>query len=133
MTIAILAAEETRFVLPHAVEMIWGSIAFFILFGFLGWKAWPAVTALAPASVFSPRIGRRRRFSCPWSASTRLFAYRSVRCHAAGSSSSSTLGYTVALSVTTSTGVTLVDSVARWKNRRAAPASRREETYTSTT
>jgi len=38
----------------------------------------------------SPRIGRSRRFSWPWSASMRLLAYCSVRCQAAGASSSST-------------------------------------------
>src|SRR6266498_267671 len=66
-------------------------------------KAWPAITTLAPRSVLSPRIGRKRRFSWPWSASSRLLAYCSVRCQAAGATSSSTLGYTAALSVTTST------------------------------
>jgi hypothetical protein len=40
--------------------------------------------------------------------STRLLAYRSVRCHAAGSRSSSTTGYVAARSVTTSSGVTFV-------------------------
>jgi F-type H+-transporting ATPase subunit b len=42
----ILAAEEAdpkRFVLPKTDELIWGAIAFFILFGFLAWKVWPAV------------------------------------------------------------------------------------------
>jgi hypothetical protein len=34
----------------------------------------------------------RRRFNCPWSASTRLLAYRSVRCQADGASASSTRG-----------------------------------------
>ena len=43
-------------------------------------------------SCLRPRIGRSQAFSRPWSASTRLLAYRSVRCHAAGSSSSSTIG-----------------------------------------
>jgi hypothetical protein len=40
------------------------------------------------ASCLSPRIGRSRAFSLPWSASTRLLAYCSVLCHAAGSNSS---------------------------------------------
>jgi F-type H+-transporting ATPase subunit b len=43
-------AEETtdpgRFVLPATDELIWGSIAFFILFGFLAWKVWPAVNKM---------------------------------------------------------------------------------------
>jgi F-type H+-transporting ATPase subunit b len=43
MIAALLAADETRFILPHAVEMIFGSIAFFILFGFLTWKVFPQV------------------------------------------------------------------------------------------
>ena len=42
--------------------------------------------------VFSPRIGRSRALSRPWSASTRLLAYCSRTCRAAGTSSSSTRG-----------------------------------------
>jgi hypothetical protein len=38
----------------------------------------------SPVIVLIPRMGRSRRFSCAWSASTRLFAYRSTWCHAAG-------------------------------------------------
>jgi hypothetical protein len=55
-------------------------------------NAWPAMIALALRSRLRPRIGRSRAFKRPWSASTRLLAYCSVRCHAAGSSSSSTTG-----------------------------------------
>src|SRR5512132_36718 len=62
-----------------------------------------------------------------------LLAYRSVQCHAAGSIASSTAGYTGARSVVTSTGRTLVEPMACWKNRWAASASRRVETYTSIT
>jgi hypothetical protein len=62
-----------------------------------------------------------------------LLAYRSVRCQAAGSNSSSTIGYVGARSVTTSTGVTFVVPVARSKNRRAALPSRRGQTTTSMT
>src|SRR5215207_8809053 len=51
-------------------------------------NACPAITILALRSCLSPRIGPSRAFSRPWSASTRLLAYRSVRCKAAGSSSS---------------------------------------------
>ena len=47
---------------------------------------------LALRSCLSPRIGRSRDFKRPWSASTRLLAYCSVRCQAAGSSSSSWTG-----------------------------------------
>jgi hypothetical protein len=47
---------------------------------------------LALRSCLSPRIGRSRDFKRPWSASTRLLAYCSVRCQAAGSSSSSRTG-----------------------------------------
>jgi hypothetical protein len=60
-------------------------------------------------------------------------AYRSVRCHATGTSSSSTAGYTGARPVVTSTGVTLIAPIARWKNRWAAFASRRGETNPSMT
>jgi hypothetical protein len=55
-------------------------------------KACPAMTTLALRSCLSPRIGRGRVFSLPWSPSTRLLAYRSLRCQDAGSSSSSTPG-----------------------------------------
>jgi hypothetical protein len=51
----------------------------------------------------------------------------------AGSSSPITSGYVGARSVTTSAGITLVVPIARSKNHRAALASRRAETNTSTT
>jgi hypothetical protein len=54
------------------------------------------MTPLTLWSCLSPRIGRSRAFSRPWSHSTRLLAYWSVRCQAAGSSASSTAGYTAA-------------------------------------
>jgi hypothetical protein len=57
---------------------------------------------------------------------------RRTRRLLAGSSSSSAAGYTGALSVVTSMGVTLVAPIARSKNRWASLASRRGET-TSTT
>ena len=44
------------------------------------------------AVLLSLRIGRSLDVRRPWSASTRLLAYCSVRCQAAGSSSSSTIG-----------------------------------------
>jgi len=47
-----------------------------------------------PAVLFEAAHGRSRAFSLPWSHSTRLLAYRSVRCQAAGSRSSNTAGYT---------------------------------------
>jgi F-type H+-transporting ATPase subunit b len=37
------AADPARLVLPEIDELIFGAIAFFILFGFLAWKAWPAL------------------------------------------------------------------------------------------
>ena len=55
-------------------------------------NACPAITILALRSCLSPHIGRSRAFSRPWSHSMRLLAYRSVRCHTAGSNSSSTIG-----------------------------------------
>jgi hypothetical protein len=58
-------------------------------------KPCPAMITLELRSCLSPRIGRSLAFSLPWSHSTpRLLAYRSVRCQAAGSRSSSTAGYT---------------------------------------
>jgi hypothetical protein len=57
----------------------------------------------------------------------------SVRCHAAGNSSSSTIGLVAAWSVTTSIGATFVVPVARSKKRRAAITSRCADTSTSMT
>jgi F-type H+-transporting ATPase subunit b len=37
------AADPARVVLPEWNELIFGAIAFFILFGFLAWKAFPAL------------------------------------------------------------------------------------------
>jgi len=55
-------------------------------------KASPAITTLTLWSCWSPRIGRSRALRRPWSPSTRLLAYCSVQCQAAGSSSPSTAG-----------------------------------------
>jgi hypothetical protein len=55
-------------------------------------KPCPAITVLALRSCLSPRIGRSLALRRPWSASIRLLPYWSVRCHAAGSSSSNTTG-----------------------------------------
>src|SRR4051794_32905019 len=53
-------------------------------------KACPRITTLAVRFVFSPRIGRSRALSRPWSHSTRMFSYRPVLFNAAGSSPSTT-------------------------------------------
>ena len=42
----VSTSDPGRFVLPATDELIWGSIAFFILFGFLAWKAWPAINKM---------------------------------------------------------------------------------------
>jgi hypothetical protein len=55
-------------------------------------KVCPAITTLTLWSCWSPRIGRSRALRRPWSPSTRLLAYCSVQCQAAGSSSPSTAG-----------------------------------------
>jgi hypothetical protein len=55
-------------------------------------KACPTMITLALRSCLSPRIGRSRAFSWPWSPSIPLLAYWSLRCHAAGKSSSSATG-----------------------------------------
>src|SRR6266511_3951955 len=96
-------------------------------------KACPAITTLALRSCLSPRIGRSLDLRRPWSASLRLLAYRSVRCQAPGSSSSSMAGYAAVLSVTTSAGVHLVVPMVCSKKQRAALASRRVAANTSTT
>jgi hypothetical protein len=62
-----------------------------------------------------------------------LLPYCSLWCHAAGISSSSSLGYTAARSVTTSTGAVPAVAMARSKNSRAAALSRLAATYTSMT
>lgn len=41
MGLIVLAAEETQFILPHADELIWGSIAFVLLFVALSIFAFP--------------------------------------------------------------------------------------------
>jgi hypothetical protein len=55
-------------------------------------KAWPREIRSVLAADFSPRIGRSRALSRPWSASTLLLAYRPASWRAAGSSSWKTLG-----------------------------------------
>jgi hypothetical protein len=66
--------------------------------------ACPAMTTLAGRPCVSPRIGRRHAVSLPWSAATRFLADGSLRCQAAGTSSSGTPGATAAWSVTTRPG-----------------------------
>ena len=62
-------------------------------------NACPAMIVCAVRSVRSPRIGLSRCLSWLWSASTRLLAWRSTWCHADGTSSSRTAGFTGAASV----------------------------------
>lgn len=83
-------------------------------------------------SVFSPRIGRSRALSWPWSHSHRLFWYCSVLWNAAGTSSSTTFAKAGARSVTTSTGSQCAVRDAA-KKQRADPMSLRRETKTSMT
>ena len=59
-------------------------------------QAMPGLHDRGTASWLRPRIGRRRACSRPWSHSMRLLASWSVRCHVAGSRSSSTAGYAAA-------------------------------------
>ena len=37
------AVKAKNPILPETKEIIWASIAFFIVFGLLAWKAWPAI------------------------------------------------------------------------------------------
>jgi F-type H+-transporting ATPase subunit b len=42
----VLAAEEVKAknpIVPETKEIVWAAIAFFIVFGLLAWKAWPAI------------------------------------------------------------------------------------------
>jgi len=76
MGLALLAADETRFVLPHAVEMIWGSIAFLILFGFLAWKAVPAINKILAERQAKIREGLERSEQAKVEAEGLLSQYR---------------------------------------------------------
>jgi hypothetical protein len=51
-------------------------------------KTCPRITTLAVRSVFSPRMGRSRAFTLPWSHSRRLFSTCPVLWNAAGINSS---------------------------------------------
>jgi hypothetical protein len=78
-------------------------------------------SSVAGSTTWSVRRAPRccgRRFRYP--TRMRMLAYRSVRCHDAGSSSSSPAGYTGALSVLTSAGTIFVVPIARSKKRWAA-------------
>jgi F-type H+-transporting ATPase subunit b len=35
--------EASNPIVPHAEEILWGSISFFVVFAILAWKAWPAI------------------------------------------------------------------------------------------
>ena len=83
----------------------------------------------AVLSVFSPRIGRSRDLSLPWSHSHRLFSYWPVLWNAAGISSSTTFARAGARSVMTSAGARCAAS-AVVKNRLAEAISLRWETKT---
>jgi F-type H+-transporting ATPase subunit b len=76
MELAFLAAEETRFVLPHAVEMIWGSIAFFLLFGALTWKVWPSVKKMLDERTAKIREGFEKSEAAKVEAEALLDQYR---------------------------------------------------------
>jgi F-type H+-transporting ATPase subunit b len=46
LTLAVTAAEEVKAknpILPETKEIVWGGLAFLIVFGLLAWKAWPAI------------------------------------------------------------------------------------------
>ena len=91
-----------------------------------------AATACTDRERWSPRIGRGRTLSRPWSASILVFAYRWVTCSAAGRTSSITRGYTGAWSLLIWTG-TAARRSTRAKYARAAAAVRRAPTKTSMT
>ena len=82
--------------------------------------AWRAGSWAEGESIFSPRIGRSRALSRPWSASHRLFSYCPVLWKAAGISSSITFAKAGARSVITSTG-------ERCATARFEPTSRQKE------
>jgi hypothetical protein len=63
--------------------------------------------------LLEPAHGTKPRLETTVVSLDAVVAYLSVRCHAAGSSSSSTCGYVGARSVTTSTGATLVVPIVR--------------------
>ncbi len=52
------AADETnRFILPDKVEMIFGTIAFFLLFGVLTWKVFPQIRKMLEERTAKIRSG----------------------------------------------------------------------------
>ena len=75
----ILAAEETdpkRFVLPHGDELIWGSLAFAILFGFLVWKAFPSINKMLAERQAKIRSGLESAENSKQEADRMLEQYR---------------------------------------------------------
>src|SRR4029453_15753016 len=96
-------------------------------------KACPAMITLALRSCLSPRIGCSLDLRRPWWASLWFWQSRPGGDKAPRSNPPSTAGSTGAWSVIPSTGATCIVPMARWKNRRAAAASRRGDTNTSMT
>jgi len=76
MLLTLLAADETRFVLPHGDELIWGSIAFLILFGFLTWKAVPAINKMLAERAAKIRDGLEKSEQAKVEADKLLEQYR---------------------------------------------------------
>jgi F-type H+-transporting ATPase subunit b len=72
----VLAEDATRFVLPHADELIWGSIAFVILFGFLTWKVWPSVNTMLAERQAKIREGLEKSEEAKVEAERLLDQYR---------------------------------------------------------
>ena len=89
-TLTILAAEKSdpsRFVLPHGDELIWGSIAFAILFGALAWKAFPAINKLLAERAAKIRSGLEQAEKTKLEADTMLEQYRRQLDEARGEAS----------------------------------------------
>jgi hypothetical protein len=80
------------------------------------------------AVLFAPAHRTQPRLQPPMVALDPMSAYRSVRRQDAGSNSSSTAGYTGALSVMTSAGAIFVVPIACSRKRWPALVSRHEET-----
>jgi len=76
MGLALLAAEETRFVLPDKIELVWGSIAFLILFVFLAKKAFPAINKMLAERSAKIREGLERSEEAKVEAERLLDQYR---------------------------------------------------------
>jgi len=80
-------SDPSRFVLPHGDELIWGSIAFALLFGALAWKAFPAINKMLAERAAKIRSGLEQAEKTKLEADTMLEQYRRQLDEARGEAS----------------------------------------------